>query len=384
MPLRGMTWDHPRGRDPLLACSKIWRENTGVEISWESRSLQDFESFPVADLARRYDLMVIDHPHVGEVTAQRCLIPLDLPERETECSSLAANSVGPSWMSYQWRGRQWALPIDAAAQVQAWRPDRIDAPADSWDEVLALARRGLVCCPLRAPHSLMTIFTLSANLGRPCEGDTTELFDREFGELAIERVRELCGWINPVCFERDPIAALEEMARSESPTAVAPMIYGYVNYARAGFRSARIRFADIPSAGAQGPLGSALGGAGIAVSAFSVHRASAIDFAFWLASASVQCGAYPAGGGQCGNAAAWRDEAVNAPVADFYRATCATLEGAWVRPRHEGYTSFQHAAALRLNEGLRTGERAASLRAALNELYRTSLAPKTQGRVTSA
>ena len=92
-----MTWDHPRGRDPLLACSTIWREKTGVEITWESRSLQDFESFPVADLARRYDLMVIDHPHVGDITAQHCLIPLDIAERETECTALAANSVGPSW-----------------------------------------------------------------------------------------------------------------------------------------------------------------------------------------------------------------------------------------------------------------------------------------------
>ena len=56
--------------------------------------------------------MVIDHPHVGDITAQHCLIPLDIAERETECSALAANSVGPSWSSYEWRARQWALPIE--------------------------------------------------------------------------------------------------------------------------------------------------------------------------------------------------------------------------------------------------------------------------------
>jgi multiple sugar transport system substrate-binding protein len=367
-----MTWDHPRGRDPLLACSTIWRERTGVEISWESRSLQDFESFPVADLARRYDLMVIDHPHVGDITAQHCLIPLDIAEREAECSALAANSVGPSWRSYEWRGHQWALPIDAATQVQAWRSDRIDAPAYNWDEALELARRGLACCPMRPPHSLMIMYTLSANLGSPCESEATDLFDRETGELAIEQMRELCDWIGPACFDMDPITALEAMAEADSRIAVAPLIYGYVSYARAGFRAARIRFADIPSAGSDGPIGSALGGGGIAVSAYSDHRAAAIDFAFWLASGPTQCGAYSAAGGQCGHAAAWEDESINAQVADFYRATRATLEGAWIRPRHEGYTSFQHAAAVRLNDGLRTGERAASLRDALNELYRAS------------
>ena len=372
MPLRGMTWDHPRGRDPLLACSTIWREKTGVEICWESRSLQDFESFPVADLARRYDLMVIDHPHVGEITAQRCLVPLDNSGREADCSALSANSVGPSWSGYRWRGRQWALPIDAAAQVQAWRPDLIDAPALNWDEALDLARRGLACCPMRPPHSLMAVYTLSANLGRPCESEGPELFDRETGESAIERMRELCDRIGPSCFEMDPIAALETMAEAESRIAVAPLIYGYVSYARAGFRTARVRFADIPTAGCEGPVGSALGGAGIAVSAYSENRAAAIDFAFWLASGATQCGPYSAAGGQCGHSAAWRDESINAPVADFYRATRATLEGAWVRPRHDGYMSFQHAAAMRLNDGLQTGERAASLRDALNRLYRSS------------
>jgi multiple sugar transport system substrate-binding protein len=28
--LRGMTWDHPRGFDPLAACARVWRERTGV------------------------------------------------------------------------------------------------------------------------------------------------------------------------------------------------------------------------------------------------------------------------------------------------------------------------------------------------------------------
>src|SRR5690606_22482026 len=61
--LKGMTWSHPRGYDPMVACAQDWLEQTGVSIEWDKRSLQDFESFPVEELARRYDLIVIDHPH---------------------------------------------------------------------------------------------------------------------------------------------------------------------------------------------------------------------------------------------------------------------------------------------------------------------------------
>jgi multiple sugar transport system substrate-binding protein len=112
-----MTWRHPRGYDPLLATAAEWRRRTGVEIVWEQRSLQDFETFPVAELARAYDLIVIDHPHVGQITEQGCLAPLDVAGREAERAELARHSVGRSYPSYGYAGRQWAFPIDAAAQV---------------------------------------------------------------------------------------------------------------------------------------------------------------------------------------------------------------------------------------------------------------------------
>ena len=75
--LKGMTWSHPRGYDPMVACSKLWQEQTGATVEWDKRSLQDFESFPVEELAREYDLIVIDHPHVGQITRENCLLPLD-------------------------------------------------------------------------------------------------------------------------------------------------------------------------------------------------------------------------------------------------------------------------------------------------------------------
>jgi len=65
---------------------------------------------------------------------------------------------------------------------------------------------------------------------------------------------------------------------------------------------------------------------------------------------------------------------VNAPVADFYRATRATLDGAWVRPRHDGYMPFQHAASERLNNALLTREPGKKVIDDLNTMCRRSFA----------
>jgi multiple sugar transport system substrate-binding protein len=358
--LKGMTWSHPRGFDPMVATAAEWRNRTGVAIHWDKRSLQDFESFPVEELAREYDLIVIDHPHVGQVTAEHCLAPLE---------PIADAFVGASYPSYTYEGQQWAYPIDAAAQVMAYRADRLAGPPESWEEVVELAFAGQVVLPMLAPHSLMTIFTFAANMGHPCSTVRGDLIEADVGVEVIETIRKVTSLIEPSNFAMDPIMASEAMARSDAIVSVMPLGYGYVSYARPGFRPKQLTFGDIPLPGHRG---SALGGTGIAVSAFSKHLAEARAYAAFVASAEVQSGLYATSGGQPGHRAAWEDEAVNAAAPDFYRATRKTLEASYVRPRHKGYMAFQDAAAKRLNAGLLSGEKAASIVADLNALFRGS------------
>ena len=370
--LKGMTWNHKRGYDPMVATARAWAERTGVTITWDKRSLQDFESFPVEELARQYDFIVIDHPHVGQITDEQCLLPLDVAGREAEREEMAAHSVGQSYASYNWGGRQWGFPIDAAAQVQAWRRDLIAAPLRHWDEVIALAKDGKIILPMRPPHSLMCFYTLAANIGTPCNNGPGELIAVADGARAIELLAAVTEHIDPEHFEMDPIAASEAMALPDSPYAVMPLGYGYVSYALEGFRPRRLSFADIPAAGGKGPIGSAIGGTGIAVSAFTSHPDEAIAYAYWVAGGEVQKTLYAAAGGQPGHGLAWEDTTVNAPVDGFYRDTRATLEGGWLRPRHNGYMAFQEAASQRLNRGLLGREDPASIVADLNRLYRES------------
>jgi multiple sugar transport system substrate-binding protein len=370
--LKGMTWSHPRGYDPMAACSRLWREKTGVEVTWDKRSLQDFESFPVDELARAYDLIVIDHPHVGQVTAEGCLMPLDVPGREAERAALAKATVGPSYRSYDWQGHQWAFPIDAATQVQAYRPDLLPAAPSQLSEVLQLARGGKVLLPLRSPHALMTFDTLAANLGHPCAVEKGDLIDPAAGTEVYGIMQELAALLDPACFEMDPIAASERMAEAGSPIACIPYTYGYVSYALEGFRPSRLAFANIPAAGSAGPVGGTLGGTGIAISARTSHPQEALDFAYWIASADVQRGPYAAAGGQPGHALAWEDPEVNRPVGDFYKNTRVTLEGSYLRPRHDGYMPFQAKASERISQGLRNQEGASTVLADLNRMFRDS------------
>jgi multiple sugar transport system substrate-binding protein len=366
--LKGMTWSHPRGYDPMVACSAIFLKEKGVEIEWDKRSLQDFESYPVEELARAYDLIVIDHPHVGQITAEGCLEPLDVDGREAEFAALARGSIGESFPSYNWQGRQWGFPIDAATQVQAFRDDLAD-PAETWDDLIELAEQGGVLLPLRPPHTLMTFYTLCANLMTPCATSGDVLVDPKKGAKAFDKMAELAALLDPACFDMDPIAAFERMAAEGSEIACVPYAYGYVPYAIAGFRPHLLTFTDIPEAGIIGPAGSALGGTGIAVSAFSKEKAAAIDFAYWISSGDVQKGPYAASGGQPGHAAAWEDDAVNDATGDFYRATRATLDAAWVRPRFDGYMGFQQAASERINAGLKAGEKGEVVVADLNRMF---------------
>lgn len=339
--LKGMTWDHSRGYDPMVATSAAYaKAHPGVTISWEKRSLQAFADRPIEEMADAYDLMVIDHPHVGEVARSGLLMALDGIGRDDELATLAGQSVGVSHRSYEFDGRQWALAIDAATPVAAYRPDRLEAAPTRWDEVLDLARKGQVGFALIPINALMTFMGLARNQDFAlAEGD--DLIARDHGRQVLDQMAQIMALIDPRCLTLDPIGIYEWMGRTEDAPAYSPFGYGYTNYGRDGYCPFPLQFADAPGIGDNGPRGTVIGGTGIAVAANSRHRDAAADYAFWIAGADCQKGLFLESGGQPGNAVAWEDDACNAATRDFFRATRQTLETAWLRPRYDGYMRFQ-------------------------------------------
>lgn len=351
--LAGMTWSDPRGYDPVVAAAAAFaNESPGVTIHWDKRSLQEFESTPVDELAARYDLMVIDHPHVGAVAGQGCLLPFETHAPAAELDRLRGETVGKSYESYFLQGHQWALPLDAATQVQAIRPDLLPHPLTRFDEVVRLARQGRVVWPLRPPHNLMSFFTLAANVGSPCAVAPGGLLPRGVGLQVLQALQSLSDAVDPACHGMDPIAAYDALVQGDR-FAMTPLAYLYAPYAREGYRPHRLSFHDIPTLGEMGPIGSALGGTGIAISARTSHPELCTRFALWLVGAATQSGLYSASNGQPANARAWGDPVVNAAVGNAYWQTRITHEAAWLRPRHAGYMAFQHEASAILGDALR-------------------------------
>src|SRR3546814_20774510 len=92
MRTRGLTWDHPRGYNALAAAAAT---SADCELDWDKQPLEGFEAHPIADLCARYDLVVLDHPHVGEAVAAGCLQPLEAHFGADEIAALCAESIGP-------------------------------------------------------------------------------------------------------------------------------------------------------------------------------------------------------------------------------------------------------------------------------------------------
>ncbi len=348
--LRGMTWDHPRGLDSVRGAAEAYSSlHPGVRVEWEARSLQGFADQPLETLARTYDLMVIDHPHIPHAATAGLLAALDTCGRDVELAALATQAVGPSHATYAHAGHQYGLAIDAAAQVAIHRPDLLPVPPKTWDEVLELARTGRVVWPAKPVDAISSFLTLAANRGAAIAGDG--FIARGDGEGILEDLHHLAELVDPACLDENPIQAAERLA-TDDRWCYAPLAFGYTNYSRAGFRAHRLAYVDMP-AGPRGVAGSCLGGAGIAVSAFSPQPEIAVDHAFWLASGEVQRGVYYASGGQPANIDAWDDEAVDADSLGFFRGTRRTLDGAWVRPRFDGWLQVQDEVGGLVNRALR-------------------------------
>jgi multiple sugar transport system substrate-binding protein len=370
-----MTWDHARGIDPMVATSRAYAAaHPGIEIHWEKRPLSAFESAPLERLAREFDLMVIDHPHVGAAARGEYLLALDQVGRSAELAALESRSLGGSQASYAYGGRVWALAIDASAQVAAIRPDLLGVAPRTWAEVAALARGGKVLWPLAPIHALMSFFTLAANRGTPCATREDLLIDPADGAQVLDAMQVVASRLPPECLRMDPIEASERMAAGDD-VALCPLLYAYVNYAREGFRRRRLKFADIPALGTQGPCGSTLGGTGLAVSAHARAPQAAVDYAFWVASGPCQKGIYVEAGGQPAHPQAWEDERANRLTHGFFGDVRRTLDRSWVRPRYRGYLTFQREGGNLVHAFLSGRAGADQTLRALDEAYRRSRAP---------
>ncbi|MDP3209605.1 MAG: hypothetical protein Q8M65_10685, partial [Rhodoglobus sp.] len=161
MELLGLTWDHPRGIDPLRAVSEEYERANGTRVRWEARPLWSFEDTPLTELSERYDILAIDHPSIGDAVKAGAIVPLDAYLSAEQLADRAGDSAGASYLSYSWQGQQWALGVDAACMVTAFlsgEVDEADIPAH-WSDIAGFSARvgrESVLLPANPTHLLCT------------------------------------------------------------------------------------------------------------------------------------------------------------------------------------------------------------------------------------
>ncbi|WP_231426372.1 ABC transporter substrate-binding protein [Pedobacter sp. Leaf250] len=371
--LKGITWNHSRGLLPMVATAQRFSElYPNVHITWEKRSLQQFADFSIQELAERFDLLVIDHPWAGFAAKTKSIVPLDFYLSDDYLADQERNSLGQSYESYFYDEHLWALPIDAATPVAASRPDllveqELELPK-SFEDLLALADKGLVAFAGIPIDVLMNFYTLCCSLGEdPCQNDI-EVVSTEIGIKVLKMYRELASKIDKANFDRNPIQVYEAMTLTDA-IAYCPFAYGYSNYSRNGYARKALHFHDMISLDGKTNLRSTLGGTGLAISSKCEELDVAAKYVEFVGSPACQSTLFFESGGQPGHLTAWKNEEVNRQSQNYFLNTLPALQRAFLRPRYHGSMYFQDHAGDVVRDYLMNGGDELKVLSNMNELY---------------
>ncbi len=375
--LKGITWNHSRGITPLQAASQRFTEiHPGVEVQWHKRSLQQFADFPIEKLTEEYDLLIIDHPWVGTAAATGCVLALDEYLPEAYLQDQSDNSVGASHPSYFYGGHQWALAIDAATPAASYRKDLLEeagvAVPQTWEQLIALAKRGKVAVPAIPIDLLMNFYTFCLAHGTAPFETKEEVIDAATGIAALKTMYELYSLVDRSMFDKNPIKVAEAMSGSDDYW-YCPFAYGYTNYSREGYAKNLLSYIDVVDYNGK-KLRTTIGGTGLSVSNFSKHKKEAVAFAEMVCSPQFQTNGYALNEGQPGHLAAWKNDRNNQLTNNFFRNVLPVMEHGYLRPRYHGYLHFQDEAGKYVQEFM-SGEQknAEVVLAKLNDIYIQSL-----------
>ena len=378
--LRGITWNHSRALPPLVAAAQRFEEHhPNVRILWEKRSLHEFGHTSLAELAHAFDLIVVDHPMMGE--AEDVLVNVRPMLSSADWEGLETDSAGRSFDSYIYEDALYALPIDAAAPAASCRMDLLEAVGlqvpTNWGELLDLARRKLARMPGFPADLFLNFMGMCVSRGSPVAAGDRELFDRTIALQCLEELRDLASTMPSVIYDWNPIALYEQMASTDE-FAYCPFAYSYNNYSRAGFAARQLRFSLPVRLACGAVMQTVLGGTGLAISTSCRAPELALDYSLYVAGTTCQSTLYGLSGGQPARRSAWQNPVLDQLTDGFFERTLPGIETAYVRPRYRGYIALQEQAGIPIVQYLRDGGLAVHALDKINCLFRNSLTRKVQ------
>lgn len=375
--LKGITWDHPRGYDPLIAVSKEYtNSNHNISIKWDVRTLREFGDMPIENLINKYDLITIDHPYMGQADKNNLLVPIENYLSEEELNNHNNQSVGGSFLSYKYNNHLYALPIDAAALVAASRKDLItelNLKLPKTREELKKVYKDIpseyfIAWPLCSVDLWCTFLTLCAqNAGRDFIKDY--VINESVGMPVLDEIKDHLEFLHPDSINMNPINVLDRMSM-EDDIIYSPFLFGYTNYSRNGYKNHIIDFCNCP-VNPEKHISSILGGVGLSISSNCKYIDEAAKYIKYVADPFIQESTYTKYGGQPGNINAWKNEENNILCNNFFSNTLRTLQNAFIRPQHPLWNNFQEQGSELLHSGLLKNYSSEKIMKELNELYRT-------------
>ena len=380
--LRGITWNHSRALPPLVATAQRFEElHPGIRIQWEKRSLHEFGHADIVTLAQTFDLLIIDHPMVGDAEAAGVLIDI-LPLLSSDAiNDLQHDSIGGSFASYFYNDKLYALPIDAAAPAASFRPDLLNhrgvEEPHEWTDVISLARAGMVRMPAFSADIFLNFMGLCVSLGSSIASSSGQFVDPDIGAHSLELLRELASLMPEDIYSLNPIAVYELMTNGDS-VAYCPFAYTYSNYSRDGFAANHIRFSNPVAIDTGIPMRTVLGGTGIAISERCKYIELALEYGLFVAGQACQRTLYGICGGQPARQSAWDDPLLNQLTDQFFRRTSTSIHTAYVRPRYSGYVRLQERGGDVIAQYCMGHGSAHTALRQIGELYRSTLEQEKQ------
>lgn len=353
--LRGITWQNPRGYDPLVAASVQWMAaHPGDQIEWFQQPWYQFEETILASLAAgdgRYDLIMFDHPWTGKLAEEKWLIPWDQLVTPDYLDALRARTIAPSMESYEWGEHLWALPLDAACHSALLRSDLIERSSlpQTWEDLEAWAsnqhrppyRYGLVLS-LEGVLGSCLFLSLMAGLGHPAYHDEENpVCDRAAAEYVLTLLKRLIAFTPPGSTQWGPWDIYDHLCANDD-VAYCPSIFAYVNYFESvSERGNALRLAKVPAFAGHDSGRAILGGVGLGIAHTCPDPGFAAEYGAFLMSEIIQHGVFPAHHGQPATLSAWTDPAINARVGDFYHDLRANMQHAYIRPRYAAFHQLE-------------------------------------------
>lgn len=357
--LRGITWENPRGHDPLVAAAREWSLlHPGVHIQWEQLPWYLFEDNILASLSAgdgRYDLVMFDHPWVGVLAQARWLRPWDEFLDIDYITQLRERVVAPSVESYEWAGHLWAMPLDAACHASLYRDDLLaanDLPR-TWEDVVGWARAhhdpprqyGLVLS-LEGVLGHCLFLSMMAGLGHPAFHDPfNPQCDYHAADYVLNLLKDLLEFVPPGSVEWGPWDIYHHLVNHDD-VSYSPSIFAYVNYFEGMPQSKHLRLGTVPAFPGKRPGRPILGGVGLGIAHTCDHVREAMAYGQFLMSDEIQRQVFTNHSGQPATYAVWHDPRINKRFNDFYSILEQNMNQAYIRPRYPAF----HALELRNGE----------------------------------